>query len=210
MLVAERYQILEVPRQGGARRARDVQTAQTVWLYTVDLPAEADAAQHALLRAHSAKGIFHPSLVTLFNVLPVEDHRVLLAYEFVAAQPLLEVAAGQPLPLRRAATIVAEVADAVAELHAHDVAHGAISQQTVLVTMKSKVKLDRTADPSLRVTAPGADDDLVALGNLLEQLVGRSPARGVVGAQAIETIIARTRTGRFESPATLAAMLRRL
>ena len=91
--------------------------------------------------------------------------------------------AGQPMNARRAASLVVEVADAVAELHAHGVAHGGISQPAVLVTMKGKAKLDRIADPTLSSHAATAGDDLVALGELLADLAGRpGTTGGVVGA----------------------------
>jgi serine/threonine protein kinase len=188
-------------------RARDLQTAQTVWLRDVLVPPE--ALEQALTRAQAAKGIFHPSLVTLFDVLPAAADRLVLAYEYVPAQTLAEVSGGLAINPKRAAEILWQVADAVAELHARNVAHGAISQATVLITMKGKAKLDRVADPSLdNEPAPTPESDLVALGALLRGLVGQTAGRGVAGMQAIEVVIERARTGRFSSAATFAAMLR--
>jgi serine/threonine protein kinase len=206
-LIAERYQLIE-SRPGAPQRARDLQTAQTVLLRDVRLPP--GAADEALARARAAKGIFHPSLVTLFDVVPLPDGRVLLAYEYVPAQSVLQVSGGHAFNPKRAAEILTEVGDAVAELHAHGIPHGGISQRTVLVTMKGKAKLDRVADPSLsRMTDPSAERDLHALGELLRELVGR-PGPGVAGMQAIETVIERARAGKLETAATFAAMLRRL
>ena len=99
---------------------------------------------------------------------------MLLAYEFLpSSQTIAQMTAGQPLNARRAAAIVVEVADAVAELHAHDVAHGGVSQAAVLVTMKGKAKLDRVGDPTLASHAATPAGDLVALGDLLADLAGR-------------------------------------
>ena len=208
-IIAGRYQPLETARAGLPLRVRDLQTAQTLLLRTSVVPADRVASIEA--RARAACGIFHPSLVTLFDVVVTTetDAELLLAYEFVPAQPAAIVTGGAPLNIRRAAQVAAEIADAVAELHAREVVHGGISLATVLLTMKGKAKLDRVGDPTV-ATEPdaGQADDFVALGDLLAALAG-SGGRGTVGLQAIETIAARARAGKFESAATFAALLRR-
>jgi eukaryotic-like serine/threonine-protein kinase len=207
-LIAGRYQPLDAARPGAPLRARDLQTAQSVILREVSLPQE--GAEDALRRARAAAGIFHPSLVALFDVVAQPEGRALLAYEFVPAQTIAQAGGGQPFSVKRAAELVAEVSDAVAELHARGLAHGGISQSSVLVTLKGKAKLDRIGDPSLPMDAePTAAGDLRALGMLLQDLVARS-GTGVAGLPAIEVLSARARDGKFESAATLAALLRRL
>ena len=208
-IIAGRYQPLEAARAGSPLRVRDLQTAQTLLLRTAPVPADRLAAVEA--RARAAAGIFHPSLVTLFDVVAVAaaEAALLLAYEFVPAQPAALVTGGTPFNIRRAAQVVAEIADAAAELHARDVVHGGISLATVLLTMKGKAKLDRLGDPAVATRSPAEPaDDLVALGELLATLAG-SGGRGTVGMQAIETLTARARAGKFESAATFAALLRR-
>lgn len=208
-LIAGRYQPLDTARPGAPQRARDLETAQTVLLRAVALTSGAEAA--ALARAQAAQGIFHPSLVTLFDVIPRSGSQVLLAYEYVPSQPIVQMTATGPLNLRRAAEVVAEIADAVAELHARGVVHGGIAEAVVLMTLKGKAKLDRVGDPSLEAPAtPLPGHDLAALGELLSALVGRRVSRGVVGAQAVETLADRARAGKFDSAASLAAMLRRI
>ena len=204
MLIADRYQPLEQARPGSPQRARDLQTAQSVWLRSVALPPD---SQSAMARALAAKGIFHPSLVTLFDVVPQEPDRVLLAYEYVPAQTVAQVSGGVPFNPRRAAEILTEVADAVAELHARSVAHGGISDRTVLITMKGKAKLDRVGDPSLHtLTHPSRQADMQAMGELLRKLVGH--AGGGHGSEAIRAAIEGASDGDMQ-PATFAALLRR-
>ena len=208
-LIAGRYQLLAEPRPGTPQRARDLETAQTVVLRDVRLPR--DAPDDALARAYAARGVFHPSLVTLFDVQPQPEGRVLLAYEFVPAQSVAHASGGQPYNVKRAAEILIEVADAAAELHARGIPHGGIAQNSVLVTMKGKAKLDRVADPSLNILLdPSIERDIVSLGELLRELAARPAAGGMAGLQAIETVIERACDGKFESAATFAAMLRRV
>ena len=205
-LIADRYQPLEAARPGTPQRVRDLETAQTVLLRDIALqPATAEAA---LTRARTVKRIFHPSLVTLFDIYTQGTERVLLAYEYVPAQTVAQVSGGNPLNPRRAAEIVSEVADAVATLHAHGAPHGGISQLSVLVTMKGKAKLDRAGDPSVVDLAnPSYAQDITALGQLLQELVGKRP--GGSPPLAIDTVLERARSGALESAATLAALLRR-
>ena len=208
-LIAGRYLPLENPRPGTPQRARDVQTALTVLLRDTALPR--GGGDVALAHAQAAKGIFHPSLITLFDVVPLPDDRVLLAYESVASQTVAQVSGGQPFNPKRAVEIVTEIADAVAELHAHGVAHGGISQTTVLITMKGKAKLDRAGDPSLDVLLqPDMNRDLVALADLLGQLSGQKTGGGMPGREGIQVIVERARSGRFASAASFAATLRRV
>ena len=206
-LIADRYQPLDTARPGAPQRARDLQTAQSVLLRNVRLPR--DGADEALARAHAAKGIFHPSLVTLFDVLPQPEGRVLLAYEYVPAQTVAQVSGGVPFNPRRAAELLTELADAVAELHARGIPHGGITQGTVLITMKGKAKLDRVGDPSLNILVdPSIERDIAALGELLKELVG-TPVQGAAGLDAIQAAIEGTRDGTLQSAALFAGMLRR-
>ena len=205
--IAGRYQPLDAARAGAPQRARDLQTAQTVWLRDLALPP--GQAEALVARAQAAQGIFHPSLVTLFDVVPHGEGRLLLAYEYVPAQTVAHVSAGAPLHPRRAAEILTELGDAVAELHARGVAHGGIAQATVLVTMKGKAKLDRVGDPAMSaVREPSVESDLEALGRLLRELVGKPPA-GAAGMAAINLVIDRALNGTLTSAATFAAMLRK-
>lgn len=202
-MIADRYQPLEPARPGIPQRARDRQTAQTVMLRDVIVPAEGGDA--AVQRARAAIGIFHPSLITLFDAVDLGSSRLLLAYEFVPAQTLKQLSGGQPFHPRRAAELLAEIADAAAELHARDVIHGAITAETVLITMKGKAKLDRVGDPSLTVAADR--DEIADLHGIIRVL--RELTRGASGTlPALDTILAHEDGAAFGSAATLAASLR--
>ena len=206
MPIAGRYQPLDNARPGTPQRARDLQTAQTVVLRDQRLPSA-----EALARAHAAKGIFHPSLITLFDVVQHVEGRLLLAYEFVPSQPIVQVSGGHPFHAKRAAEIITEVADAVAELHARGIAHGGISQGTVLITMKGKAKLDRVGDPSLHVMLdPDPARDIQAIGDLLAELSLRPSGAAATGGQGVDVVLERIRSGSIGSAATIAGLLRKM
>jgi len=176
-VIAGRFQPIEAFRDGLPTKARDLQTAQTVMLHPV---AELD---------RRLIGIFHPSLLTVFDLVNHEG-QWLAACEFVPARTLAAVFAGEPCNPRRAIEIVAEIADGVAELHAHGVSHGEISSASVHLTLKGKAKLclttaRTTSDPSR---------DIQGLRLLLHQIAGRA------FPELVET----------ESAPVLAALLRNL
>jgi serine/threonine protein kinase len=128
-VIANRYEPLELVPAGAAVKARDLQTAQTVMLRPV---SHLDAR---------FRGLFHPSLVAIFDIVH-DGHATYAACEFVQGRSLRLIMGGQPFNARRAAEIVAEVADGVADLHARGICHGAITIDTVLLTAKGKSKLD--------------------------------------------------------------------
>jgi serine/threonine protein kinase len=207
-LLAGRFRALEPVRPGAPVRARDMQTAQSVLLRPATLSAS--DRDEFLEAARRATGIFHPALVTLFDVVDLGDDGVLLAYEFVTARTVAQVSGGQPFHVKRAAQIAGDIAEAVAELHAHDVVHGGISASTVLLSLTGRARLDRVGDPAVRHASASTSDDIAALGGLLQELGGTRARGGVPGAEAVQVLAARATSGRCESAAVFAAMLRRL
>lgn len=140
---------------GAAIKARDHETAQTVLLVDV-----------RNLDPRFA-GVFHPALQSIFAI--VEDHgRTLAAAEFVHARTLAEAFGGESCHPRRAAEIVAELADGLAELHSRELAHGDITSRSALLTAKGKAKLTLTS-------AGGGSEqaDLRALKTLFVAIGGR-------------------------------------
>ena len=135
-------------------KARDMQTAQTVMLRPIVRVDERLA------------GLCHPSVITIFDIVS-DGAATLAACEFVQGRSLRLIMGGQPFNARRASEIVAEVADAVAELHARGIYHGAITIDTVLLTAKGKAKLDL-----VHAIDSTEESDVNQLRALLSALVG--------------------------------------
>lgn len=171
-MIAGRFTPIETTPAG--IKARDQETAQTVLLVDVD---HLDPA---------VVGVFHPALVTVFAIVDYAG-RTLAATEFIQARPLLELFHGEPCHPRRAAEIVSELADGVAELHAHGVVHGNITHASALLTSKGKARLQLTS-------AIGGDEILDLNGlKLLLKTIGGQPTEAA---------------NQTESAAVLAAALR--
>ena len=163
-MIANRFAPIETTAAG--IKARDLETAQTVMLVDVkDLDAR-------------LIGVFHPALVTIFAIVDYAG-RTLAATEFVHARPLLELFHGEPCHPRRAAEIVSELADGVAELHAHGIVHGNITQASAVLTTKGKARLRLTS-------AIGGGDEVLDLNGLklLLKTIGGQPTEDVNTTQS--------------------------
>lgn len=167
-MIANRYDPLEVTPAGAAVKARDMQTAQTVMLRPITRVDE------------RLCGLFHPAVVAIFDI--VRDGRATFAAcEFVQGRSLRLIMGGQPFNSRRASEIVAEIADAVADLHARGIFHGAITIDTVLLTTKGKAKLDL-----VHATDSNESADVDQLRGLYAALVGHGePALATAGSAAV-------------------------
>lgn len=173
-MIAGRFEILGAGAQG-AIKARDCETAQTVML------VKADSVDPRLV------AIFHPALLSIFALVPHEGG-LLAATEWVQAETLADFFRGGPGHPRRAAEIVSELADGVAQLHAAGVCHGAVGLRSAVLTAKGKAKLMLT-------TAKGGneDTDVKSLKDLLTAIGGR-PTPESNAAQTAAVLAACLRT----------------
>lgn len=172
-MIANRFVPLETTAAG--IKARDQDTAQTVVLADV---------KHLDPRL---VGVFHPALIAVFAVV---EHagRTFAATEFVQGRSLKQLFAGEPCHPRRAAEIVSELADGVAELHARDIVHGNITQTSAMLTAKGKARLSLTS-------AIGGDEilDVNAL-KLVLKTIGGHPSEAVNAAQSAAVLAAALRS----------------
>ena len=152
-LIASRFVPIETTAAG--IKARDQETAQTVLLVEV---------RHLDERL---VGVFHPAIITVFAIVDYAG-RSLAATELVQGRSLKALFAGEPCHPRRAAEIVSELADGVAELHSRGIVHGNITQASAMLTAKGKARLSLTS-------AIGGDEvlDVNELKMLLKTIGGK-------------------------------------
>ncbi|HEX8031312.1 MAG TPA: hypothetical protein VF491_22740 [Vicinamibacterales bacterium] len=174
-MIADRFEPQGPVTSGVAVKALDRATAQTVLLTDV-----ADLDRRLV-------GIFHPSLSAIFAIVEHEG-RTLAASESVQAKSLGELFGDVPCSPRRAAEIVSEISDGVAELHARDIYHGGIDPASCMLTSKGKAKLSLTA-------AAGGDEhaDVQAL-KLLLCTIGGQLTPDAAGAQSAAVFAAALRS----------------
>src|SRR3954470_78976 len=123
-------------------RARDTRVGRTVAIKIVGSQLAGDPATLARLveDATLAAQLSHPNIATLWE-LGEADGRTYLAYEFAAGRRLSDEAGGTAMPLRRALDLAVQIADGVAEAHAHGIIHGDLRPDTIIVTAKGSAKI---------------------------------------------------------------------
>ena len=178
------YKILErvgESRLGEIFRARDTRLGRTVAIKIPPAAVQNDAARREafLADASGAQALSHPGIAALYET-GNDNGRLFLACEFVPGDALDRVIAGHPLNPRRAIDIAAQIADALAEVHAAGLAYGSVTASAVVVTPKGNAKLldvgfARWTHPDGRTGDEAGDiRDLRRL--LFEMLTGRPPA----------------------------------
>ena len=216
------YRILEPlgeSRLGKVFRARDTRLGRTIALTVPSDDIQNDSSKRAQLRADAerAMAVSHPNIAALYEAGD-DAGRIYLAFEFVPGDALERTIAGHPLNARRAIDLTAQMADALAEAHAAEVAHGDLTARRVVVTPKGNAKIldfgfsRWTADDG----APGDQTtDLDALRALMFQmLTGRAQSGRDVAPttlnKSLPAEIDAIALKSYESAVTLAAELRAL
>lgn len=139
------YNLLERIGAGGlgeTYRARDTKVGRTVALKVVSVDVAADPERRARLleEARIAAALSHPNISALFDTGEADGH-VYLAYEYAPGRPLREEMAGGPMNPRRALELGVQLADGVADAHAHGIIHGDLRPETIIVTPKGSAKI---------------------------------------------------------------------
>lgn len=192
-VLGRRYQLEDLlTDHDGARfwRASDLVLARPVAVHV--LPAT-DPRAHPVIAAARASAAVHDSRFLRVFDADVVDGVAYAVVEWGAGMSLDLLVAEAPLPARRAAWLVKQVAEAISAAHAHGVAHGRLIPENVLVTETGAVKLigsviDAVLAPPREPWGPQGrvlgdhESDVINLAALLyASLTGRWP--GTSGSQ---------------------------
>jgi serine/threonine protein kinase len=195
-------------------RARDTARGRTASVRLVRPAIAADVRGRAslLADARAAASVSHPSIAALFEVVEDGDD-LAFAHEHVEGRTLAATLGGSAINPRTAVAIGIQLADGLAELHAHGIVHGAIDGSQVIITPRGQAKLlDAGLSRWMAGAAGGQKDDLGALGALVGSMVG-GELPPEPWADRLQLALARTRVdhpGRYEAVAAFAAELRNI
>jgi len=232
------YKILDRIRAGGmgdVYRARDTRLGRTV---AVTVIAEAIAhdperRDRFICDARAAAALSHPNIAALYEI--GEDRgQLFLACEFVPGDTLAAVIGGRAMNPRRALTLGAQLADAIADAHASGIVHRDLTPANVVVTPRGNPKIlgfglaawtaagPETYRSPEQVRGQTVDlrTDIFSLGVMLYEMVtgtlpftdpSSSSARSALPAE-LDAVIAKATAKRpeerYESAALLAQELR--
>jgi len=98
-------------------------------------------AEHFLQAARESTSVTDPRFLRVLDLIEDEQHHHLVVREWARAFPLDQLLAQSPLPNRRAATVIAEVAEALAHAHEHGVYHRRLAPHQVLLKQSGAVRV---------------------------------------------------------------------
>ena len=203
-----RYRLVDLLNESsGGRfwRAYDRVLSRHVAVHVI--PADDGRAEELLAAARSSAGVQDRRMLRVLDA-ERDDDQVYVVHEWGAGTSLDRVLEHGPLGPRRAAWMVAEVAEAVAAAHAAGIAHGRLAPENVLIDHGGHVRLIGLAvDAALHgLPFDRVDLDLTDLGGLLYAgLTGRW-----AGASRSSVAVAPREDGRVLRPRRVRAGVPRL
>ena len=198
-VLAHRYELedLVAEKLGAATwRAHDNVLNRNVG---IEMLSSADPrADHFLTAARESTTVTDPRFLRVLDLIEDEQRHHLVVREWARAFPLDQLLAQSPLPNRRAATVVAEVAEAIANAHEQGVYHRRLTPHQVLLKQSGAVRvvglgvttaLSPVGRPESLADLQAYEQlDVQALGKLLYAcLVSRWPGSHVDGLLAAPT-----------------------
>ncbi|MET1061464.1 MAG: protein kinase family protein [Aeromicrobium sp.] len=141
-VLAHRYELQDlVTDQLGATtwRAHDQTLNRNVGIEM--LSSNDPRAGHFLSAARESTAVTDPRFLRVLDLIEDEQNHHLVVREWARAFPLDQLLLQSSLPNRRAATVVAEVAEALAHAHEHGVYHRRLTPHNVLLKQSGAVRV---------------------------------------------------------------------
>jgi serine/threonine-protein kinase len=162
-LLVDRYELLECVGSGGmgtVHRAHDRRLDRDVAVKIPTLDAGPTARERFRREARAAARLSHPNIVRVYD-WDERDGAAYIVMEYVDGPSLRDVlAASGRIPVRDAAGIGAQIADALAHAHSHGVVHRDVKPSNVLLERGRVVKVTdfgiAHSTESETITDPGA------------------------------------------------------
>ena len=223
------YEILAPLGAGGmgeVYKARDTRLDRLVALKLLpsDVATDPDRLARFEREARAASALNHPAIVTIYDIGSTEA-QPWISMELVAGKTLRQLLEGGPLPLRRALTIAAQIAEGLAKAHEAGIVHRDLKPENVMVSDDGFAKIldfglarlnDREAVPEAATRLAGDTRPGTVLGTLA--YMSPEQASGAVvdfrtdqfsfGAVLYEMLTGRRAFDGASSMATLSAILR--
>src|SRR3954466_14647893 len=167
---------------GVVYKATDSVLERTVAVKTINMALEGDGVERYEARfyqeARAAGGLNHPNIVTVYDVGKAGDVAY-MAMEFIQGEELRALMKeGHPMPVARAVSIAAQVAEGLAYAHQHGVVHRDIKPANIMVAPEAPVKITDFGIARMR-----ASGELTQTGMMLGSPKYMSPEQ-VIGKRA--------------------------
>lgn len=198
-VLAARYELADLVSESlGASNWRAVDRILHRNVRVEMLPADDPRGENFLQAARLSTTVTDHRFLRVLDLLQDEDGVHVVVREWARATPLSRLLAQSPLPNRRAAHIVAEVAESIAHAHDRGLVHRRLTPHQVLLKESGAVRIVGLGVATALAPADHQDSDadlvsyraadVTALGKLLYAcLVSRWPGGHVDGLRAAPT-----------------------
>ena len=145
-MIGGRYRLMELRGEDDVStvfRATDVELNRDVAVKVLrpEYGADPDFVAEFRLQMRAAAGLSHPNIVAVYD-FGADATGAYVVTEYVDGQDLSSLLSHNgPVPPRRAASVTAVVADALAAAHEHGIVHGGLRAGTVIVTRDGQIKV---------------------------------------------------------------------
>src|SRR3989442_3116763 len=122
--------------------AEDTQLGRRVAIKFLPLEtiANENSRKRLVREARAAATLDHPNICSIYEV-GEEDRRSFIAMQYVEGETLDIRMKRKPLALSESLSIAAQVADALAEAHAHGIIHRDIKPSNIIITSREQAKV---------------------------------------------------------------------
>jgi serine/threonine protein kinase len=139
------YRIIEKLGRGGMGEvylAEDLRLSRKVAIkfLPADVATDERARQRLLREAKTAATLDHPNICAIYEVGEDNSHSFIVL-QYIEGETLAARLKRQPLELREALAIAAQVAEALSEAHARGIIHRDIKPENIMLTSRGQVKV---------------------------------------------------------------------
>jgi len=140
-----RYRILRQLGEGGMGIVYVAEDAQLGRRVAIKFPAAESSGQdfrgRFLREARAVSKLTHPHIATVYDYGETSDNRPFIVMEFVEGASLKELIDERAISITRAAEIIIDIAEALAEAHRQGVIHRDIKPSNVVLNKRGQVKV---------------------------------------------------------------------
>jgi serine/threonine protein kinase/tetratricopeptide (TPR) repeat protein len=168
------YRVLSLLGAGGMGEvylAEDTRLDRKVAIkfLTPESTADERAKRRLIREAKAAAKLDHPNICSIYEVAEAEG-QTLIAMQYVEGETLAHRIKHDPMEVREALAVAAQVTDALAEAHARGIVHRDIKPENIMLTARGQVKvldfglakmdpdqavMESETETPTRLTAPG-------------------------------------------------------
>jgi eukaryotic-like serine/threonine-protein kinase len=147
-------------------------------------PHLAESAEHLFRLRHearSASSLNHPNIVTIYEIGRDDEGRAFVAMEYVDGHTLRETM-HEPLPVKKALQLAAQIADGLAAAHKRGLVHRDLKPENLMITSDGVVKiLDFGLAKSFELAASAQSHDFTQPGTIVGTPAYMSPEQARAG-----------------------------